>query len=125
MSKVQLSVAVGAVQVTMAPQSPASAVWLISAGVPVITGLSVSVTVMFWMWVVLLPQSSTATQVRTMPAQVVEATSLKDTLASLSQSSVAVSVAAAGMLPQSTVTSAGSVSTKEGATLSVTVMVCT
>ena len=32
-SRVQLSVAVGAVQVTSAPQSPASAVWLMSDGV--------------------------------------------------------------------------------------------
>ncbi len=94
-------------------------------GVPEITGSSVSVTVMFWTCVVVLPQSSTATHVRTMPAQVVEEASLNDTEASLSQLSVAVNVAAAGMLPQSTVTSMGKSSTNSGATLSVTVMVCT
>ena len=41
----QLSVVVGAVQVTFAPHTVASLVWLMSAGMPAIAGFSLSTTV--------------------------------------------------------------------------------
>ena len=73
----------------------------------------------------LLPQSSTATQVRMMPEQSFVANSVKLTLTSESQVSVAVNTGAEGTEAQSTVVSPGSASTNEGRLLSTTVMVWT
>ena len=53
-STLQLSAAVGAVQVTAVEQSPASAVWEMSAGVPEMVGFSLSVTVTLKLTVVTL-----------------------------------------------------------------------
>ena len=56
----QLSAAVGSVQVTAAMHSPASLVWLMSAGMPLMTGSSSSVTVTSNVLVVVLPWMSVA-----------------------------------------------------------------
>ena len=56
----QLSAVVGSVQVTAVLQSPASAVWVMSEGVPEMEGASSSVMVTVKDVVVLLPQSSVA-----------------------------------------------------------------
>ena len=54
----QLSEDVGASHVTTAEQLPASAVWVMSAGVPAIAGASSSVTVMSKLVVTMLPDES-------------------------------------------------------------------
>ena len=59
-STAQLSVVVGAVQVTMAAQLPASADCVMSAGVPLMAGSSSSVTVTSKELVVVLPWMSVA-----------------------------------------------------------------
>jgi len=59
-STAQLSDAVGSVQLTTAEQSPASAVWVMSAGVPLMVGSSSSVTVTVKELVVVLPWMSVA-----------------------------------------------------------------
>ena len=51
----QLSAAVGAVQVTAAEQLPASLVWVMLAGIPLMDGASSSVTVMLNAAVVVFP----------------------------------------------------------------------
>ena len=56
----QLSDTVGAVQPTAAPQMPASLDWLISVGVPVMEGASLSVTVTVKEAVAVLPAASVA-----------------------------------------------------------------
>ena len=56
----QLSAAVGAVQVTMAEQLPASLVWVMSVGMPLMAGSSSSVTVTVKVLVVVLPWMSVA-----------------------------------------------------------------
>ena len=56
----QLSEAVGATQVTAAEHTPASAVWVMLAGAPVMTGSSSSVTVTLKELVVMLPAVSVA-----------------------------------------------------------------
>ena len=56
----QLSVAVGAVQVTAAPQMPASLFADRLPGLPAMTGFSLSVTVMVKLAVVVLPAASCA-----------------------------------------------------------------
>ncbi len=56
----QLSEAVGSVQVTTAPQTPGSLVWVMSAGMPLIVGASSSVTVTVKLAVVLVPLESVA-----------------------------------------------------------------
>ena len=59
----QLSPAVGAVQLTAAEQTPASAVWVMSAGVPVMAGFSSSVTVTVKLEEEVLPEGSVAVYV--------------------------------------------------------------
>ena len=56
----ELSVAVGAVQVTTAPHAPASLLWVRLLGVPVITGFSVSLIVTVKLLVRTLPWISVA-----------------------------------------------------------------
>jgi len=56
----QLSVAVGSVQVTAVVQRPASVFWVMSAGVPEMTGSSLSTTVMSKEAVVTLLEVSVA-----------------------------------------------------------------
>ena len=61
---VQLSEAVGAVQLTAAEQLPASAVCVMSAGTPLMTGVSLSWTVTVKVAVVVLPLTSVAVKTR-------------------------------------------------------------
>src|SRR5688572_1917562 len=77
------------------------------------------------MAVAVLPQASVAVQVRVMVPQPSTTlfTSVKLTVIVGSQLSVAVTVGAVGIAPQSTVTAAGTFA-KTGAVLSVTVIVC-
>ena len=56
----QLSFAVAAVNVTTAAHCSASAVWVMSEGVPAMTGSSSSVTVMSKVEVAVLPEASVA-----------------------------------------------------------------
>ena len=87
----------------IAPQSTVT----VAAGIPTSTGASVSVTVMVWVKVVTLPQSSVAVHVLTIspqPLTTVLDTSWKFTGTSVSQLSVAVTAATAGISLQSTVT---------------------
>ena len=56
----QLSAAEGSAQVMTAEQSPASAVWVMSAGMPLMDGSSSSVTVMSKLAVLLFPWMSVA-----------------------------------------------------------------
>jgi len=62
-ASVQLSVAVGAVQVATPSQLPASLAWVMSAGMPAMTGSSLSVTVTSKDIVELLPLASVAVYV--------------------------------------------------------------
>ena len=59
-SMAQLSDAVGSVQVTAVVQSPASVVTVMSAGIPLMVGTSLSVTVMLKLSVVAFPAASVA-----------------------------------------------------------------
>ena len=59
----QLSADVGGVQLTAAEQTPASAVWVMSAGVPLMEGFSSSVTVTVKLEVEVLPEGSVAVYV--------------------------------------------------------------
>ena len=59
----QLSVAVGAVQVTVALQEPVVFPTMMFAGIPAITGAALSITVMICVAVVKLPAASVAVQV--------------------------------------------------------------
>ena len=56
----QLSAASGATQVTTALQLPASAVWVMSAGVPEMVGASSSVMVTVKLSLTVLPEGSVA-----------------------------------------------------------------
>ena len=56
----QLSAAVGSVQVTAVVQRPASVFWVMSAGVPLIVGFSLSVTMTLKVAVAVLPEVSVA-----------------------------------------------------------------
>ena len=60
LATLQLSLAVGAVQVTTALHSPASAVWVMSAGMPEICGASTSLMVTVKLDVLMLPWMSVA-----------------------------------------------------------------
>ena len=60
LSTPQLSLAVGAVQLTTALHAPASAVWVMLAGIPEMTGTSTSFTVTVKLPVVWLPAASVA-----------------------------------------------------------------
>jgi hypothetical protein len=121
----QLSVAVA---VPVAVELLSSSQLTVALAGQVITGAVLSVTVMAWSQVALLPQSSVAVQVRVMtlsPAQLpLAALSLSVAVTLLSQLSVAVAAPVAVELlspSQSTVASAGQVIA--GAVLSVTVIV--
>src|SRR5690606_10472628 len=89
-------------------------------------GACLSSMVMICVCVVLLPAQSVAVHMRSRvvahPSEVIF--SSKVTVALASQLSIAVSNAASGTSPQATVISSGSASTKLGACLSSTVMIC-
>ena len=61
--RAQLSPAVGSVQVTAAEHTPASLVWVMLEGVPLMLGAASSVTVTVKVAVVVLPEASVAVYV--------------------------------------------------------------
>jgi hypothetical protein len=94
---------------------------VVSAGTPLNTGAVVSCTVIVWLALALFPQSSVAVHVRVIiVGQVPDELSLNETEA-LPHESDAVTVAAAGTEPHSTVVSAGT-PLSVGAVVSTTVM---
>ena len=122
----QLSAAVGSVQATSAEQLPASLVWVMSAGMPLMAGSSSSVTVTVKVLVVVLPWMSVAVKVTVVePTGKVSPLSWLEVnvaIAQLSAALGAVKETAALQLPASLVCvmSAG-VPLVEGASSSVTV----
>src|SRR5918994_854988 len=111
-TSVKVTVIVGSqlsVAVTLAAVGTAAQSTVVLAGTPAKTGAVLSVTVIVWVAVAVLPQLSVAVQVRVMVPQPSTTlfTSVKLTVIVGSQLSVAVTLAAVGTAAQSTVVLAG------------------